>query len=915
MMPRLRTCLAVLTVFLAAFVLVTETTAQTTGKIRGKVLDAADGSPLPGVNVSIEGTTEGTVTDIDGNYIILRVRPGTYALRASFIGFAPVTQSGIDVQVNKTSFVDFEMREAVFEGEEIIVTAERPIVQMDRTTTSSVLDGKQLQSLPVTNIREAIDLQAGIVDGHFRGGRTGEVGYLVNGVPINNVFSQDASFEIEQNMVENLEVISGVFNAEYGQALSGIVNIVTKDIADEWSGSALGYVGAIVSSRDLEFVRRDTVAGNNLSTDNFSSEFVSYNDAADLRNLTDVQFSLGGPILKDRLGIQASVRYLDDRSHFIGRDLFSPSDSSQNLNSGLPQELWVIESTGSGDFVSRNSTERLSINGTVSAKFSKAVRADYNVFTQGGVFRPYSHGLKYVPAGINDTEFFNQTHILGLRFLLSETAFANLSYSFLRDKTDVRLYSSETDNRYVSSQLSAQQGVNAFAVGGNDLFTSDQLTQTHTIVGDFTLQANNVHQAKVGFSARLHNIDNRDFGIERSFRTGFVPQASPDQFADNSLNVNPRELAAYIQDKMEFENLIVNAGVRFDYFDPDYVIPIDWSQAELSQIPDPQNPGAFLPNRQDADTEFQVSPRLGIAFPISETGVMRFSAGLFFQVPAGGLLYTNPEYEINPGSSANSFGNPGISPERTLSFEVGLQQGLTDDMGIELTVFSKDVRNLLGQEILRNPNGDFAIRWINRDYGTIRGITASLFQRGSSAINWTLDYTLQFAEGTSSSPGEAFGRQQSGLDEILSLVRLDWDRRHVLNNTVTLTPATGVNVTFINRLQSGTPYTTVRDFIRSNQKNNAVKPTLFTSDVRMFVKPPFTDHNVQLFVQAENIFDSEQPVNVYEDTGRADESVQLELFRQAGTPVGGLNSLDEFFYRQENFGSPRKISIGLSYNF
>ncbi len=267
------------------------------------------------------------------------------------------------------------------------------------------------------------------------------------------------------------------------------------------------------------------------------------------------------------------------------------------------------------------------------------------------------------------------------------------------------------------------------------------------------------------------------------------------------------------------------------------------------------------------------------AFPISETGVMRFSAGLFFQVPPGGLLYTNPEYEINPASNVNSFGNAGISPERTLSFEVGLQQGITDNMGVELTVFSKDIRNLLGQEILRNPNGDFAIRWINRDFGTIRGITASMFQRGSSTVNWTLDYTLQFAEGTSSSAGEAFGREQSGLEEILSLVRLDWDRRHVLNNTITLTPVTGVSLTFINRLQSGSPYTTVRDFIRSNIKNNAVKPTLFTSDVRMFVKPPFIDHNVRLFLQAENIFDAEQQVNVYADTGRADESVQLELFR------------------------------------
>ncbi len=888
--------------------------AQTTGKIRGRVVDET-GASLPGVNVLIDGTTQGTSTDADGQYIILRVRPGTYNVKASFIGFASVTQSDIVVQVNKTTFVDFTLREEVFEGEELVVTAERPIVEVDRTTTTAILDSEQLEALPVTNVREAIDLQAGVVDGHFRGGRSSEVAYLVNGVPINNAFNQDAAFEIEQNMVENLEVISGVFNAEYGQALSGIVNIVTKDIPSKWTGNFLGHVGALASNRELEFVARNTAPGSDLSVSDFSSERVSYLSASDFPNQTDVQVAIGGPIIQDKFGVQASVRYLNDKSHFIGRELFTPSDSSSNLNSGLPPAAWSIESTGHGDFVPLNTTERLSVNTTLGYRLSKLLRLDYNAFVQSGVFQPFSHGAKYVPEGINAVEFFNQTHILGLRFVFGDNSFANLSYSFLNDKTDVRLFESANDPRYVSSELSSLQGPNSFNVAGNDLFTSDQLTQSHTIVGDYTIQANLVHQLKTGFLIRQHSLDNRDFGIEKSFRTGFVAQPSPDRFADNTLKVKPLEAAGYVQDKMEFDGLIVNAGLRFDYFDPDYLLPIDWSQAHLAEIPNPQNPDQMISNRTDADKQFQLSPRVGIAFPISETGVMRFSAGLFFQVPPFSLLYTNPEYEINPASSSNGFGNAGIEPERTLSFEVGLQQGLTETIGTEITVFSKDVRNLTGQEIIRNPNGDFAIRWINRDYGTLRGITFSLFQRGSGPISWTLDHTLQFAEGTSSSPGEAFGRQQAGLDDILSLVRLDWDRRHVLNNTITVTPWTGTSITFINRLQSGTPYTTVRDFVRSIEKNNADKPTLFSSDVRIFFKPKFIKQNVQLFLQAQNIFDSSLPNNVYADTGRPDESVTKELFRQTGSQVGGLNSLDEFFYRQDFYGSPRKVSIGLSYNF
>ncbi len=886
-----------------------------TGKIAGRVVDAATGEGMPGVNVVIAGTVQGTATDEDGFYFILNVKPGTYAVRASFVGFVTVTTENVRVVQDKTTTVNYALQEQAVLGEELVVVAERPIVEMDRTTTTAVIDAEQLEVLPVTNVSDAINLQAGVVDGHFRGGRTGEVTYLVNGVPITNAFSKEAAFEIEQNMISSLEVISGVFNAEYGQATSGVVNIVTKDVPDDWSGSLLAYAGAIASTREMHFIGRSGPPGLALQASQFAADTVSFSEAAQMPNLIDVQASLGGPLARNKLGMQATLRYLEDNSHFIGRNLFLPSDSSQYLNSGLSPDAWIVSSSGDGSFVPRNRTERVSLNATATYSLTTRIQLEYNLFMQLGTFRPYSHELKYVPRGINTVHFLNQTHILGLRYTVGQRSFGSLSYSYLHDATDVYLFESPYDERYVNSGFRTLQGANAFAVGGNDLSTSDQLTATHTVVADFSRQMTRIHLMKVGVQARLHRLDNRDFGIERSFRTANLPQPSPDQFADNTLQANPVELSAYVQDKMEFTGLIVNAGLRFDYFDPDYLLPVDWGQGALVEISDTDNPGAVRSNRQDAKADMQLSPRLGIAFPISETGVMRFSSGLFFQIPSFGLLYTNPEYEVNPASLSNSFGNPGLNPERTLAFEVGLQQGLTRSIGLELTIFSKDVRNLTGQEISRTPQGDFVIRWINRDYGTVRGLTFSLFQRPGGPVSWTLDYTLQFAEGTSSSPGEAFGRQQAGLDEILSLVRLDWDRRHVLNNTLTLAPVSGLSVTFINRLRSGTPYTTVRNFIRSIKKNNATKPALFGSDVRAYYRPPFFAFDLQLFLQVQNLFDTVQEVGVYEDTGRAGESVTLELFRRTGAQVGGLNTLDEFFYRQENFGAPRKVSLGLNLRF
>jgi len=885
------------------------------GKIAGTVVDAATGTPLPGVNVIVEGTTQGASTNAEGEYVILRLTPGTYTVRAQFIGFATQVVENVQVELDQTTRIDFEMREEVYEGEEVVVVAERDIVEMDRTTTTSVVNAEQLQALPVTGIGDAINLQAGVVDGRFRGGRSGEVAYLVNGVPINNAFNNQAALEIEQNMVSTLQVISGVFNAEFGQAQSGVVNIVTKEVPSQWSGRVLAYAGTLVSGRKQEFVNRKPGPGTNLSFSDFESRRYSFSEMAPTDNLTDVQFSFGGPLLKNRLGVQVTARRLEDKGHLFGRDLFAPSDSSTGLTAGRDPSTWNIESTGDGDFTSMGTNERVSVNVGLTTRLTSTAKFDYNLFWQDGEFAPFSHEAKYVPKGLNTGKFGSQTHIASFRYTVGARSFGKVSYSFLRDKFDSYLFKDPTDSRIQFPQNRNLEGQNAFDVGGNDMFTDDQLTITHTVVADFSSQVNNQHLVKGGVMTRLHRLDNRSFGIERSARTNNQPQVSPDRFADNRLDVRPKEYSAYIQDKMEFTGLIVNAGLRFDYFDADFDIPIDWRQAEKTYITDQSNPSDSLLNRRAADPEIQLSPRIGIAFPISSTGVMRFSAGLFFQVPQLSLLYTNPEYEVNPQAGSTQFGNASLEPERTLAFEVGLQQGLTDEVALELTIFSKDVRNLTGQEILRTPTGDFAVRWINRDYGTVRGLTFSMFDRPGGRLSWTFDYTLQFAEGTASDPGEAFGRQQSGLDAILSLQRLNWDRRHVFNATVTVVPVEGWTLTFINRLRSGEPYTTTRNFVRSTIPNNEDRPLQFWTDLRSFYKPPFIKQDAQLFVQVQNLFDNLVEFAVYSSTGRSDESLEKEQFRRTGAQVGGLNSLDEFFFRQDWFGSPREVSIGFQLNF
>jgi outer membrane receptor protein involved in Fe transport len=892
--------------------------AGTKGKIAGKVTDS-NGETLVGVQVFIEGTTKGTTTDIDGKYSLVNLDPGEYTVVFTYIGFATVKVEKVEVLVDKTTTIDTEMSEEVIEGEEIVVTAERPIVEKDRTTTTSYVSAAQLEDLPLVSINEAINQQAGVVDGHFRGGRTGEVSYLVNGVPINNAFNNGASFDVEQNMVSSLEVISGVFNAEYGQAMSGVVNIVTKGVSREWSGNFLGYAGRIVSNRTLDFVTRNTDSNIFLSRDDFSNDKFTYSEVAPAVGDQDYQVSIGGPIIKDKLGIQSTLRYVTLDGHLIGRDLFRPSDiQSTSLSSGADPSTWLIMSSGDGNFESLNRQKRISLNSSIVYEINSRLKLDYNLFFQTGDGRNYNHFYKYNPSAINPYYFFNQTHIVGLRYSVNNNAFANLSYSYLDDRSESYLYDDVTatgdlDQRYVASRLSSQQGQYAFAMGGNELGSGRDITKSHTIVADYTSQVNNTVLWKSGITARFHELDNEGFGISVNEATQRAFRAD-DPFTNNSLEVKPYELAAYSQVKLELDELIVNAGLRVDYFEPDFLVPIDLTQYHLETVFDP-NTGSQISNRKQADPTYQFSPRLGVAFPISEDGVMRFSAGLFFQTPQLNLLYTNNEFERSEGADRYTIGNANLEPERTLQFEVGLQQGLSETMGLDLTVFSKDIRELSGQTAVRGSIGAPVGRLENIDYGTVKGFTLSLFERGKGQVSWTVDYTLQYASGSASNPAERFNRFVNNADEIIAINRLDWDKRNVLNNSITWNSKFGLTLSAINSLQAGSPYTTERENITSLIPNNEDKPTQFNSDIRAYYKPPVLKQDIEFFLQVDNLFDTKRHYGIYVDTGLADESTELQRYLDAGTVPGGLNSLEEWYIDQSRMSSPRSIKIGLSYKF
>ena len=216
--------------FVVAMLFPTAMALAQTGKIAGKVTDGSSGLGLPGVNVVIDGTTQGAVTDVEGYYVILNVRPGTYNIQASFVGYTPILVQDVSVNIDLTAEVDFELQEAAVGLDEMVVTAERPVVQRDVSASLANISSEQMENLPVASVSEVISLQAGFEPGlEIRGSGGSQVAFAVDGISYTNPRSNNPNTEISFTSIDELQVQTGGFNAEYGNVRSGLINVVTKD--------------------------------------------------------------------------------------------------------------------------------------------------------------------------------------------------------------------------------------------------------------------------------------------------------------------------------------------------------------------------------------------------------------------------------------------------------------------------------------------------------------------------------------------------------------------------------------------------------------------------------------------------------------------------------------------------------------
>jgi outer membrane receptor protein involved in Fe transport len=903
--------------------------AGTTGKIAGKVIDAQTKEPLIGVNVLITGTTMGASSNVDGEYFILNVPPGRYGLKASGVGYAPVDVSAVNVTVDQTTRIEFQLQSRTVDMGDVTVTATRPIVQRDLTSTVSSVGSDQLSKIPVEDVSAVVNLQAGVVEGHFRGGRSNEVKYLIDGVSVNDVFSGNFAMQAEVNSIQEIQVLSGTFNAEYGEALSGVVNQVTKIAGDGYEGELNFYTGDYVSSRGDEFktITRDLPVGG---FPKLSAPSLLFHNASPSK-LYNAQGSLSGPVpgTGGLVSFYLSGRRFYDDGYIYGRRVFRPSDSSNFT--GQDNSKWYIGATGDGALVPMNYQDRLSLQGKIALKVGSGKGIVFTALYQHQKYRDYDYRFQLNPDG-DYTKFQNSflgsasyTHVFNDAMFMDVTGsvftsdFKQYVYADPLDPPmdPAALASVYVDPRYVNPERMRDAGANAFFTGGTQNWHFNHRTTTSTGRVDLTTQVTPIHQLKLGTEVTLHRLEYKDYQIHVDAASGFVPvMAQPGDFDFNYYVNHPKQFAVYLQDKIELSYLVVNVGLRYDYFQPDGQRLLYPDQvADLDSL-SPPYPARYF---SKASAKWQFSPRFGLSYPITDRGAVHLSYGHFFQIPPFDYLYRNPNLRIpltgdSPEFVGNTIGNADLQPQRTVMYEIGLQQELTPELGLNVTGYYKDIRNLLGIVVHIKNNVRKYGEYVNLDYGAVKGFTVALEKRLVNGFGANIDYTLQVAQGNASDPNDAYNKAQSSppIDANKELVPLSWDRRHSLNVTLTFGTPGDFIASMVGRLGSGLPYTPSLQNQRTGLENSDNKPTFFSVDVfatKEFSIPPC---KLSVFLKVYNLFDTANEIDVFGDTGRA--QYTLELTRSQQAPQG-VNSIQQYYTRPDFLSAPRQVLLGASLGF
>ena len=783
--------------------------AGLTGKIAGRIVDKQTKEPLTAVNVMVEGTTLGAMSDPDGKYFIINLPPGKYDVLFRMIGYGKVRASGVYVAADLTTELNFELTSEAIPGKEVTIIAEKPIIQKDVTGSEMVMREEDVQVFSQDAFQDFLGTQVGVSvsaneDGtgiSIRGGDISETNVVLNGVSLRNALTQQANLGVSLTSIKEVTISSGGFSAEQGDIRSGLVNVITKE--GSRSNFSLAMDLRIAPPQKKHFGPNpysvngpvwnvysgpkafEGVTDADVASGQYAFPFLGWNKWAEQR-LTDTD---PGNDYTPQQWLEIwrwqhrNINYADKPDYILDGSIAGPfpfgnatfllSQHYENLQLAYPlSRNNSILSTSQGNVTFRVSP-RIKLTWTNLVTLEKGVATQEVDYSHGMVTgnpegtalaRNIRWQMLYNPYGINPIERWTYLSGVNWSHALNDRTFYNINlsgsyYDGFQGVTKYRntdkniqignVWMDETPEGFLLLSNPYDMFDQFWVAGGGGNIDDSKYWQIR-LKGLIESQINFRNQVKAGVEMGYTQYDMRAAKVHPEVL--IQGEYNPPYFTTGAVPMNtfyfknhPLQLSAFVQDKLEYAGMVANIGIRAELFDP---MTSAWDVSNWNDY--------YTRENWRIDPLFKTQEKGGNAmkFKLSPRLGVSFPATetskFFFNY---GHFYQLPVperlFNIDIGSTPFRIPNLNVEWPKTVSYEVGFEKAISESFLFRVTGYYKDVTNQLAEQAWYDFNRNMLyVTEANNNYEDIRGIELRLQQRqGRFGYGWIDFEYMSTSEG------------------------------------------------------------------------------------------------------------------------------------------------------------------------
>lgn len=811
--------------------------AQEKGKIAGRITDADTREPIPSANIVIEGTSMGTSSNTKGEYFIINLEPRTYTLVVSVIGYSRVRVENVAVNTGRTTITNVELSSKAISTTEIVVVAQRPVIQQDVSTSQDVAYGAQIAALPaVVDVSGFLGLQAGVEGMSIRGGTIDQTSVMIDGAVVVDPTTNQPYTSVPLSSVQEVTVIKGGFNAEYGNIRSGLINITTKEgdknryhLTADFRGSPARqkHFGPSMFSPENYYLRpyfdpqvafTGTQNWPEYMRLQYAEGFQGWNKWAQENSqwgLTPQQAQQvfmwthavtakpdWGIIGSEALGQKSRVEGekpdwngdasvsgpLPLLSAFLGDLTFFGSYRGNKTYYAVPfsrindwqqdYQLKLIAHPTSSIKVSAQGiySERQGVNYELGDGVDGSFMGESSALYQANRRNSYY----YWESSFSPLDLYRSIVSLGIEHVLSPSTFYTFKVALGSDhyKADGYLRDRDTTTLIILGnlrlneipwgwtedpfqQIVDQPDRRTFGGDNGGMIWDHSSAKTVNAKFDLFSQVSSYHGIKAGFDWTFTNMSVDRAKYKSRSKEEVISLPPPSDWFSLEFNAYPVLGSFYVQDKIELEGMVANLGIRADYFNTN---TINYFVDPFSQYYAQQYANVFNDSVPQAPVKglLKWSPRVGLAFPISENAKLFFNYGHFYSYPLNADLYGQMR---GPNQMITKVGNPAVLLPKTVAYELGVELGLSDEYLLQITGYYKDVTEQL-TSVKYVSSGSIAYNTVlNQNIADIRGLELRLERRTGEWFRGWINFTYMSTNNGDIGRGTYFQEEERNIRE------------------------------------------------------------------------------------------------------------------------------------------------------